>query len=244
MADKNHYPVLQMIKRFFPLLLMVIGMILVRYHMLTDYLSFESLKEHRETLLNLVDAHPVFASLAYMSVYIATVALSIPGGAFLSMIGGFLFPQPLSTLLVVTSATIGATLIFLSAKTALGDSFKAKINRKLGRIQKGIEKDGAYYLLFLRLVPLFPFWLVNLAPAFLNVFLWTFVWTTFVGIIPGAFVFTQAGTGIGAILNSNQGFTLSAVFNTQMKIALTVIGLFVLLPLIFKKIRKKRTDNA
>lgn len=244
MADKNHSPTLQMIKRFLPLFLILIGMILVRYHMLTDYLSFEALKEHREALLEQVDTHPVSASLTYTAVYIATVALSIPGGAFLSMIGGFLFPQPFSTLLVVTSATIGATLIFLSAKTALGEGFKAKINRKLDRIQKGIEEDGAYYLLFLRLVPLFPFWLVNLAPAFLNVSLSTFVWTTFVGIIPGAFVFTQAGTGIGAILNSDQGFTLNAVFNTQMKIALAVIGLFVLLPLIIKKIRKKRIDNA
>jgi uncharacterized membrane protein YdjX (TVP38/TMEM64 family) len=94
------------------------------------------------------------------------------------------------------------------------------------------------YLLFLRLVPLFPFWLVNLAPAFLGIPLRTFVWTTFIGIIPGAFVFAQAGAGLGAILDSNQGLSINGIFNWQVKIALIALGIFALIPILVKKIRK------
>jgi len=106
-------------------------------------------------------------------------------------------------------------------------------------MRNGFQKNAASYFLFFRLVPPFPFWLVNLAPAFLGVSMWTFVWTTFVGIIPGAFVFTQAGAGLGEILKQNQELSLSTLFNFQVKVALIALGFFALLPIFIKKLFKK-----
>ena len=98
-------------------------------------------------------------------------------------------------------------------------------------------------MLFLRFVPLFPFWIVNIAPAFFGVRLRTFVWTTLVGIAPGSFVFTLAGAGLETIFDTNQPFSISAIFNTQMKIALSLLGVFALVPILIKKIKKSRDRN-
>lgn len=225
-------------KRYIPLALLLLFMVLAYASGLSDSLTYESLKNHRESLLDFVSKYPVLSPLIFMSIYALSTALSIPGGIVLSIFGGFLFPQPWSTLYVVIAATTGAVLIFLAAKTALRDLLKRQVKGRLQKMQKGFEEDAAYYLLFLRLVPLFPFWLVNLAPAFFGVRLFTFAWTTFLGIIPGAFVFTQAGTGLGAILDAGNTLSIDNIFNIQIQIALGALGLFVLLPAIVKKIRK------
>lgn len=230
------------IKRYLPIFLILLGMITAYFFGLADYLTYEALKEHRSWLLEKVDAYPILFPLTYIVVYTVSVALSIPGATILTLLGGFLFPQPIATFIVVTSATMGAILIFLAAKTALGDALKERTGAVLNKIKKGVEEDGVYYLLFLRLVPAFPFWLVNLAPAFVGVTLWTFSWTTFLGIIPGSFVYTQAGRGLGAILESDQGLTLGAIFNTEMKIALVVLGIFALVPIVIKKWKKRKQD--
>lgn len=107
-------------------------------------------------------------------------------------------------------------------------------------MKRGFDQNPATYLLFLRLVPLFPFWLVNLAPAFFNVRTSTYIWTTCVGIIPGAFVYTQTGKGLGAIFDSGKSFSFETIFNLELKIALVVIALFLLLPIFIKKVRHDR----
>lgn len=228
------------IKRFFPLFIILTLMVLVYAMGLTDLLTFEALKDNRETLLAFVSEHPVLAPAAFILTYAASTALSIPGGVFLTLFGGFLFPQPLSTIYVVTGATIGAIIIFLAAKTALGDLLKEKAGETLHKMQAGFQENATSYMLFLRLVPLFPFWLVNLAPAFFGVALFTYAWTTFVGIIPGAFVYTQAGAGLGAILDSGETFSLQGLFNRDVKIALVALGVFALIPIIVKKVWKKK----
>ena len=167
-------------------------------------------------------------------------ALSLPGGALLSIIGGFLFGVPLSTIYVVVGATIGATIIFLAARTAIGDLLKRKAGPFLSKMDTGFQKNTASYLLFLRLIPLVPFWLVNIAPAFFNVKTRTYLWTTFVGIIPGAYVFTQAGNGLGAIFDSGKEFSIETVFNIEVKIALVVLALFALIPIFVKRLRRDR----
>ena len=203
-----------------------------------QYLSFETLKEHHVALKTFVAAHPFSVPLAYMLVYIVATALSIPGALFLSLLGGYLFSQPFSTLYVVFSATCGATIIFFAARTAFGDSLRKKASPFLKKVESGFQQNAASYLLFLRLVPLFPFWFVNIAPAFFGVSLRTFVWTTFVGIIPGAFVFTFAGGGLEEIFESGNEFSIATVFNTQVKIALLLLGILALLPIVVKKLRK------
>lgn len=226
-------------KKYLPLITLLVIMTIAYLSGIHELLTYESLKEHRDTLKQYVHSYPYFAPILYITAYTLSTALSIPGGAILSIFGGFLFPQPYSTLFVVIGATIGATMIFLIAKTAFGETLKEKAGEKLQKMQSGFQENAASYLLFLRLVPLFPFWLVNLAPAFFGVALFTFIWTTFIGIIPGAFVFTQAGVGLDAIFESGESFSIDTIFNNQIKIALVALGIFALLPVVIKRIYQK-----
>lgn len=236
---------MEKVKKWIPLGIIVILMLAVYFSGLSHYLTFHKLKEHRQTIVAFVSSHWLQASLYFILLYMIVAALSIPVELFLSIAGGFLFPQPFSTIYIVIGATIGATLVFLAAKTAFGSILKKKTGGFLNKFQAGFQKNGALYLLFLRLIPIFPFWLVNLAPAFLNVPLTTFVWTTFVGIIPGSFVFAEAGAGLGAILDSNQEFSLATLLNPndkiaiEVKIAVVALALFALITIIVHKKVKK-----
>lgn len=226
------------LKRFLPIILVLIGMAIIFFSGAYRYLSFNALRAYHETLKLFIQAHPIAVPVLYILAYIILTALSVPGAVFLTLLGGYLFPQPFSTLYVVFSATCGATLIFLAARTALGDSLKQKAGPFLQKMEKGFNENAASYLLFLRFVPLFPFWIVNLAPAFFHVRLRTFIWTTIVGIAPGSFVFTLAGGGLEKIFDSQQAFSIGAIFNTQLKIALTLLGVLALVPIIIKKFKK------
>ncbi len=203
------------------------------------YLSLETLRENHQALKAFTKDHFLLLSLLFVLTYIVTIALSIPVGMFLSLLGGYLFPQPLSLIYVVVGATTGASLLFLAAHTALKNILRKKARPFLKKMEKGFQKNAANYLLFLRFVPLLPFWAVNLAPAFFNVRLKTFVWTTFVGIIPGSLALTLAGGGLQKIFDGNEPFSIHTVFNTEIKIALVLLGLVSLLPIV---IRRKRHD--
>ncbi len=226
------------LKRFLPLIIILIGMAVIYFTGLYHYLSFNALRSYHETLKTFITAHPVAVPVIYILAYIILTALSVPGAVFLTLLGGYLFPQPFSTIYVVFAATCGATLIFLAARTALGDSLKEKAGPFLKKMEKGFNDNAASYMLFLRFVPLFPFWIVNLAPAFFGVPLRTFIWTTLVGIAPGSFVFTLAGGGLEKIFETNQAFSINAIFNTELKIALTLLGVLALVPILVKKFKK------
>ncbi|NGX26961.1 MAG: hypothetical protein K940chlam6_00888 [Chlamydiae bacterium] len=227
-------------KRFIPILIIAILMLIGYFSGVYRALDFETLKYHHNELTEFVNSNPIMTPLLFMGIYVVVAALSIPAALLLSLLSGFLFPQPLCTLYVVIGATIGATLIFLAARTAFGGSLKEKARPFLRKMKKGFNKNAVSYLLFLRFVPFFPFWIVNLAPAFFNVRIWTFFWTTFVGIIPGTFVSTQAGRGLNAIFESSEEFSIASIFNTEMKIALIGLGIFSLIPIIIKKWREKK----
>ena len=226
--------------RFIPLFLLLILMVAAYSFDLHTYLTFSSLREHDREIKEFVAMHPILTPFIYMSVYAIVIALSLPGGAIMSLLGGFLFPLPWSTFYVLAGATIGATAIFLAAKTALGEMLRKKAGPRVKKLEKGFQKNAWSYLLFLRFVPLVPFWLVNIAPALFNVRLATFVWTTFVGIIPGAYVYTQAGAGLSAIFEKGEGFSLGAIFNWQVRIALIALALFALIPIVVKKLTRRR----
>lgn len=227
-------------KKWIPLLVIVALMLTAYFTGLTKYLSFVEIKERREELLTWLAHYPILMPLTFIAIYIVTITLSLPGGAVLSLIGGFLFGVPLGTIYVLIGATIGATLIFLAARTALGNLLKNRASPFLSKMKRGFDKNPASYLLFLRLIPIFPFSLVNLAPAFFNVKTRTYIWTTVVGIIPGAYVFTQTGKGLGAIFEAGDAFSFEAVFNLEIKIALVVLALFALLPIFIKRLRRDR----
>lgn len=219
---------------------MIIAIACIYFSGVYHYVSFVTLKYYHEALKSFVIDHFLLVSFLYILIYVIATALSFPGAFVLTIFGGYLFPQPLCTIYVVCSATIGATIVFLVTKTALGDSLKDKASPFLKKMEKGFKENGASYLLFLRFIPIFPFWIMNIAPAFLYVSLKTFIWTTFVGVIPGSIVFTLSGSGLKRVFENNEEFSIHTILNTQMKIALCLLGLLALSPILIKKIRKLR----
>jgi uncharacterized membrane protein YdjX (TVP38/TMEM64 family) len=194
----------------------IVAFALLRWSGLAGYLSLDTLKTHREALTGWVAGNVLLASLAYVAVYVVSVAFSLPGALFLTLSGGFLFGATLGTLLTVVGATIGATLIFIFAKTLFGENALDRFGAPAAKLAEGIRKNAASYLLVLRLVPLFPFFLVNLVPAFVGVPLVTYVLTTFFGIIPGTAVFSLAGAGLGSVLDQGGAVTPASILTPQI----------------------------
>ncbi|KAA2238261.1 TVP38/TMEM64 family protein [Salinarimonas soli] len=209
-----------------------------------DHLSFAALARNREWLAAQVAGLGPLAPVAFVLVYAACTALSLPTGLLLSTLGGFLFGTVFGGSLIVVGATLGATLVFAVAKTVLGDVLRARAGPFLQKLEAGFREDALSYMLVLRLVPLFPFWLVNLAPAFLGVRLSTFVIGTFVGIIPGAFVFASVGTGLGAILERGGAPDGSAFLQPRVIIPVAGLVILALIPVVAKRLRRARPQPA
>ncbi len=241
MADDTsaQTPKINSVKRFLPLVLLGVVAAIVFYFDLHTYLTYEALREHRETLTTFVAQRFVVAAIIFVFIYSISTALSLPGGAILSITGGFLFGGITGGLLVVVGATIGATLVFLAAKSVLGDSLRKRAGPWLKKMEDGFKENAFNYLLVLRLIPIFPFFVVNLVPAFLGVPLGVYIIGTFIGIIPATFVFTFAGAGIGAVLDSGEGFSVSAILTPQIIVALIGLAVLAVLPVIYKKIKSR-----
>lgn len=229
--------------KWIPLAVIAILMVIAYATGVADYFTYEMLRERHATLTEFVHNYYFSASAIFILTYIVSTSLSLPIGIYLSFIGGYLFAQPWSLIYVTVGATIGASILFWAAKIALKDFLTRKYSDKLAKMKDGFNENAANYLLFLRLVPIFPFWFVNLAPALLGVRFFTFVWTTAVGILPGVFVFTQFGAGIGSILETGDDFSIESVFTTEIQIALAALAIFVLIPVIVKKIRKRKKND-
>ncbi len=219
----------------FILFLMAIAYAFAHFHPLT----WENLRQLYSSLKNFDEHHPIITALLFIGVYIFYALLSLPGIFILSLIAGFLFIQPFSTLYVTTAATIGSSLLFLASRTAFGELFYRRSAPLLNRFEKGFRENAASYLLFLRLIPLFPFWIVNLAGAFFGVSFWVFAWTTFVGMIPSVFIYTQAGRGFSFLLEQPNPINPIHLFNLHLIIALIGLALLSLLPALFNSIKAK-----
>lgn len=222
-------------RRLLPLVI-VLGLIALAFGLdLDERLSFEALRANRAALLALVAERPVLTALGFVTIYAAVVALSLPGALILTLAGGFLFGTALATVLVVIGATLGACAIFLIARSALGDLLRAKAGPWLGRMEAGFRRDALSYLLVLRLIPIFPFWLVNLVPAFLGVPLSTFALATLVGIIPGSLVYASVGAGLGAVFEQGGTPDLGLVLEPEILLPLLGLALLALLPVAYKR---------
>ena len=231
---------LQSGKRWLPVLALAGAVGAIFAFDLDRILTFEALRENRHLLMGFVDDRTVLAASLFVLAYAAATAMSLPGGAILSIAGGFLFGAWLGTLYIVVGATVGATAVFLIARTALGDALRARAGPWLKSMEAGFQENALSYLLVLRLVPLFPFFVVNLVPAFLGVGLRTYVIGTFVGIVPGAFVFAFTGAGLGSVFDSSESFSPAAVLTPEVIVALTGLALLSLLPVAYKKIETRR----
>jgi uncharacterized membrane protein YdjX (TVP38/TMEM64 family) len=232
------------VRRLLPALVLVAGLVLFFAFGLNRYLTFEALREHRDWLHAEVDANALLSAATLILVYATVIAFSLPAGAVLTIAAGFLFGTAAAAACVVVGATIGATAVFLAARTALADVLRAKAGAGLRRMEAGFRENAWNYLLVLRLIPIFPFWLVNLVPAFLGVPLRTYVAATFIGIIPGTVVYASLGSGVGAILDAGQTPDLGIIFKAE--VLLPILGLAVLaaLPVAYKKIKARRGERA
>ena len=231
----------QKAKRFAPLAAIVAAIAGAFALGVDDYLSFDALRENREVLMSFTQNNALAAVLLFITLYALATALSLPGGAVLSIAGGFLFGSILGTAWIVVGATIGAVGIFLAARTALGDVLKAKAGPWLKKMEAGFQDNAFSYLLVLRLVPLFPFVVVNLVPAFLGVKLRTFALATFVGIIPGSFVFASIGAGLGSVFDRGDSFSAAGAFTPEVIIALVGLAVLSIIPVAYKKIKARRS---
>lgn len=247
------------LKRWWPLLLLVSVSAFVVAMGWHRYLTLEQLAQNRETLKALIDGNYALALLAFAALYAISVALSIPGGVVLTIAGGFLFGWFVGGVVSIIAATAGATLVYLVARSTLRDVLVAKAGPRLQRFADGFREDAVHYLLFLRLVPVFPFWLVNLAPGLLGVGFTTYVLTTFIGIIPGTFAFALAGNGLGSVFDAQQaayesclanagqagqkscvyGIDPSALLTTEVIVAIVALGVVSLIPVVAKKFKRR-----
>jgi uncharacterized membrane protein YdjX (TVP38/TMEM64 family) len=246
-------------RRLLPLAAVIVLAGIAYYALGRGGLSFEALVRHRMAIDDFVTQHRVLAVLVYIGLYITTVALSVPGAVFLTVAGGFLFGIMVGASAAVIGATIGATLIFLVARSALGEPLLRRAGPRASQLAKGFRDDAFNYLLFLRLVPAFPFFLVNLVPAFAGVPLGTFVTATALGIIPATFVYAFAGTGLDSVItvqkNSYQAclaagrpdcsfsFDTMDILTPQLLGALVALGLLALVPVIVKRLRARRSAS-
>jgi uncharacterized membrane protein YdjX (TVP38/TMEM64 family) len=197
------------------------------------YLNLDTLKANRDALIQYADQHYLWALVIGFLVYTISTALSLPGGLILSLAVGLVFGRWAGTVLIVLAATLGATLVFLAARYLFADTARKRMGGLAQKINEGFTEDAFNYLLFLRLVPLFPFWLVNLAPAFTNVSLRTYVIATAIGILPGTFVFANLGQSLGRVSSTKDLLTPPIIG------AFVLLGVFALIPVLYKKFKTK-----
>lgn len=230
---------------------------------LHNYLSFKTIGLNYEALKGFIAENLVLSVLAYMALYIAVVALSLPGGLVMTLTGGLLFGWIIGATATVIGATIGATIIFLVARTSLGETLAARAGPWIAKLREGFQQNAMSYLLFLRLVPAFPFFVVNIVPALLGVPLRTYVLGTLLGIIPGTTAFSVLGAGLGSAVESqnalynaclakhgadaaaNCAYTIDtkALVTVELLAAFALLGVVALIPVALKR-WSKRNANA
>ena len=229
--------------RYAPLALIIAGAVL-GYIFLKDYLSLSALRENYTTLQEWKNENFLLAAGAYVLAYILVVAFSLPGALMMTLTGGLLFGLVAGTLLTVTGATIGATCIFIAAKTSLGETLKQKAGPWMEKFEKGFQENELSFLFLLRLVPAVPFFIANLLPAFFGVKIFTYIWTTLLGIFPGTAVYTSIGTGLGEVFARGDEISFDLVKSPAVWGPLLGLIALALLPIIIKLVRGKDAGAA
>ena len=224
--------------RFIPLLVIVAAVAAAFSLGLDMYISVDALRENKQALIDWVARWGVLAFVAYVLIYAAMVTLLPPTGTVMTLVGGFLFGWLWGGITVVIGATLGATLLFLASRTAFADALRERAGGAVQKMREGFQKDAASYMLFLRLVPAFPFFIVNIVPGLLGVRLQTFVWTTFVGIIPGTFVYASLGNSLASFIDERDP-DLGIIFQPEFLLPILGLAVLALIPVIVKRIRAK-----
>ncbi len=244
------------LKRWAPLavVLMVIGFGWFKgWH---EYFTLSHLIIHREYLGMLVADNLVTAALGFVAIYAVLVGISFPGASYLTITGGLFFGGIAGGFLSVIGATIGSIIIFLVARSSFGDFLQARAGPFVSRMVDGFNKDAFQYLLTIRLTPVFPFWVVNIVPALLNMKLLPYAIATFFGIIPGGIAYAYIGAGLDSIIEAQQlanpgcaeagtcSIDPKALITTEILIAMAALAVISILPLIIRKLRARNSGAA
>ena len=229
------------LRRLWPLAVLVVAISVFFLAGFDSYLNFDALRLYRADLHAWVGANAGLAVLLFMATYATAIVAFPPSGAMLTMTGGFLFGTLFAGFYVVIAATIGATALFIVAKTTFGDYLRGRAGPLVKRMESGFAENAMSYMLVLRLIPLFPFWLVNLAPAFLGVPVRTFIIGTFIGIIPGTFVYASVGAGLGAVFDAGGTPNIGIIFQPEILTPIIGLALLALLPIAYKKYKARQS---
>jgi uncharacterized membrane protein YdjX (TVP38/TMEM64 family) len=241
MADETPRPVAP--HRFVPLGILVLGGALFMALGGHRYLTFAALAENREWLVGLVARAEAISALVFILAYTGLVALSFPAAELLTIAGGFLFGRWLGTAYAVIGATSGATIMFLAARAGLAD-LAARAGPWALRFEAGFRENALSYLLVLRLIPLFPFWLVNLVAGALGLRLRVYVLGTFLGIIPGTFIYASLGSGLGTLVAAGRHPGLATLFRADLLLPILGLAALALLPILYKRWRARTGREA
>jgi uncharacterized membrane protein YdjX (TVP38/TMEM64 family) len=224
-------------KKIIPLLIIIAAIILAYALDLHKYLSYSVLKENHEILKAWAQSHLWLALFTVASIYIVIVALSLPVATSVTLFAGYLFGTALGGFVVIVNATIGACIIFLVVRYALADWVARRSQNWVQKLEKGFQANAFNYLLFLRLVPLFPFWVVNIVPALLNMHLRSYAAATFFGIIPGSFVYAALGNSLNTLLAEDKAPNFGIIYEPSVFVPLLLLGFLALAPVVYKRYR-------
>jgi uncharacterized membrane protein YdjX (TVP38/TMEM64 family) len=227
------------------LLLLVLGVAFFAFFWLglDRYLSFQALKDNNDLLSQWRDDNYFMAVLSFVGAYGVLSGISVPVGLWMTLAGGFMFGTLAGGFLSLLGATLGAMAIFFAARFTLADVLKKKCGAAIAKMEVGFKENQLSYMLVLRLVPMFPFWLVNLVPAFLDVSPRTYVTGTLFGMIPGALVYASVGNGLNTVFESGSEPDLGIIFSPNLFIPIMGLAALALIPVIYKKFSKSRTRD-
>ncbi|MFI5002202.1 MAG: TVP38/TMEM64 family protein [Reyranellales bacterium] len=228
---------LSTLRRLLPVAILLLGLVLFLALGLERHFSFETISRNNAELTAWVAAHGVLAALAFVLAYAVVVAFSLPVAVLVTPLGGFLFGVWLGAALSVIGATVGSIAVFLAARTAFYDLFHARAGASLARLEEGFRRDGFSYLLFLRLVPVFPFWLVNIVPALLGMTLGRYARATLIGIVPGAVVYASVGAGFGILIDRGEMPDFGVIFQWRILLPLLGLAVLALVPVVYARLR-------
>jgi len=198
-------------------------------------LYWPSLVAHRAVWGQAVAAHPVAAPFVFVGVYAFAVAMSLPVGLWLSLLGGLLFGVVAGGVVTVVGASLGAGFLFLLARGLLCPFLEARFGGRIAKLRPGLERDGFSYLLALRLMPVFPFWLVNLAPALIGMRFWPYMAATVLGMVPTSFVLAAIGAGLSADLASGQPPSAAMLLRPEILLPLAGLAMLAVLPAVWRQ---------
>jgi uncharacterized membrane protein YdjX (TVP38/TMEM64 family) len=226
------------LKKYTPIFIIIILSIIAWSFNIHKYFTFDAIRENQKFINSFIESNYIYAYGIFSISYILIVSLSIPGATFMTLAGGLLFGQIVGTIINVVAATIGATILFLSARMASGNVLE-KAGPWLKKMHNGFKENAFSYLLTLRLVPLFPFVAVNLVSAIANVNIKTFFFATIIGIIPGTFVYTSIGVALQSVI-SNKNISVNLILEPSIIISLVGLGVMSLVPVFYKKWKKNK----